>query len=323
MIAVDYGGPLIAWMGAVIPQAPRRSGVRARWGFGWGDAGSDVTRRGRNVEGEACFSVARLQDLLDEWLVHRHQRPHEGLRHPVMPRVALTPTRMWVALVAAFGYVSVPLTGGDYLELLPVRWQAVTERGIRIDHRTYDCDLLGPFGVSPPGSSPETGSGRSTTTPTTAAGYGCACPSVGSPRCRGSTASTPTTRSTTAPGNSCVPPSSPTPTPTSTRRTSRKPSTNSCAAPAPEEPPAPDDTSSPAGHPPGFLHRHAPCTKGRSRTSATAPRGKARRASTNSTTVPTRPHRGWWDTDETDPDSPAPPYTGYGLYDAHEEALKW
>ncbi|WP_406291364.1 hypothetical protein [Embleya sp. NBC_00896] len=110
-----------------------------------GYTGSDVTRRGRDVEREACFSVAQLQDLLDEWLVHWHQRPHEGLRHPVMPRVALTPNRMWAALVAACGYVPVPLTGGDYLELLPVRWQAVTERGIRIDHRTYDHEVLGPL----------------------------------------------------------------------------------------------------------------------------------------------------------------------------------
>ncbi|MFE3206340.1 hypothetical protein [Embleya sp. NPDC059237] len=110
-----------------------------------GYTGSDVTRRGRNVEGEACFSVAQLQDLLDEWLVHWHQRPHQGLRHPVMPRVALTPNQMWAALVAVAGYVPVPLTGGDYLELLPVRWQAVTERGIRIGHRTYDHEVLGPL----------------------------------------------------------------------------------------------------------------------------------------------------------------------------------
>ncbi|MGW1997740.1 Mu transposase C-terminal domain-containing protein [Embleya sp. NPDC001921] len=110
-----------------------------------GYTGSDVTRRGRNAEREACLSVAQLQDLLDEWLVHWHQRPHEGLRHPVMPRVALTPNRMWAALVAVAGYVPVPLTGGDHLELLPVRWQAVTERGIRIDHRTYDHEVLGPL----------------------------------------------------------------------------------------------------------------------------------------------------------------------------------
>ncbi|MFI1386439.1 hypothetical protein [Embleya sp. NPDC020886] len=77
--------------------------------------------------------------------MHWHHRPHEGLRHPVMPKVALTPNRMWAALVAVAGYVPVPLTGGDCLELLPVRWQAVGGRGIRIDHRTYDCGLLGPF----------------------------------------------------------------------------------------------------------------------------------------------------------------------------------
>ncbi|MGW9210951.1 hypothetical protein ACWGR4_28665 [Embleya sp. NPDC055664] len=110
-----------------------------------GYTGSDAGRRGRDAEREACFSVARLQDLLDEWLVHGHHRPHEGLRHPVMPKVALTPNRMWAALVAACGYVPVPLSRGDYLELLPVRWQAAGERGIRIDHRTYDHQVLGPL----------------------------------------------------------------------------------------------------------------------------------------------------------------------------------
>ncbi|MFE5681562.1 hypothetical protein, partial [Streptomyces erythrochromogenes] len=55
-------------------------------------------------------------DLLDEWLVHYHHRPHEGLRHPMMPKKALTPNQMWAALVAVAGYVPVPLTGRDYLE---------------------------------------------------------------------------------------------------------------------------------------------------------------------------------------------------------------
>ncbi|BET45103.1 DDE-type integrase/transposase/recombinase [Kitasatospora aureofaciens] len=114
-----------------------------------GYTGSDVTRRGRDAEHEACFTVAQLQDLLDEWLVHWHHRPHEGLRHPVLPRAALTPNQMWAALVSVAGYVPVPLTRDDYLELLPVRWQAITERGIRLNHRTYDCDLLGPYRAQP------------------------------------------------------------------------------------------------------------------------------------------------------------------------------
>lgn len=71
-------------------------------------------------------------------------RPHDGLRHPVLPKTALTPNQMWAALITISGYVPVPLTGADYLELLPVRWQPITERGIRLDYRTYNHDILDP-----------------------------------------------------------------------------------------------------------------------------------------------------------------------------------
>lgn len=73
------------------PHAPAAKGIVERT-FGTinallgqhlpGYTGSDVTRRGPAAETEACFSVAQLQDLLDEWLIHYHHRPHEGLRHP-------------------------------------------------------------------------------------------------------------------------------------------------------------------------------------------------------------------------------------------------
>ncbi|MYV70238.1 DDE-type integrase/transposase/recombinase [Streptomyces sp. SID2131] len=135
------------------PRAPTAKGIVERT-FGSinalfcqhlpGYTGSNVTRRGPDTAKDACYSVAQLQDLLDEWLVHYHHRPHEGLRHPMMPKKALTPNEMWAALVAVAGYVPVPLTGRDYLELLPVRWQAITPAGITIHHRTYDHDLLAP-----------------------------------------------------------------------------------------------------------------------------------------------------------------------------------
>ncbi|MET8479227.1 Mu transposase C-terminal domain-containing protein [Streptomyces clavifer] len=135
------------------PRAPTAKGIVERT-FGSinalfcqhlpGYTGSNVTRRGPDTEKDACYSVAQLQDLLDEWLVHYHHRPHEGLRHPMMPRKALTPNQMWAALLAVAGCVPVPLTGRDYLELLPVRWQAITPAGITIHHRTYDADLLAP-----------------------------------------------------------------------------------------------------------------------------------------------------------------------------------
>lgn len=110
-----------------------------------GYTGPDTTQRGPDTHHEARYTVPQLQDLLDEWLVHWHHRPHEGLRHPVLPKAALTPNQMWTALISVTGYVPVPLTGQDYLELLPVRWAAITERGIRLHHRTYDHDLLAPY----------------------------------------------------------------------------------------------------------------------------------------------------------------------------------
>ncbi|WP_311736968.1 hypothetical protein [Streptomyces sp. Ag109_G2-6] len=114
-----------------------------------GYTGPDITQRGPDTHLEARYTVPQLQDLLDEWLVHYHHRPHEGLRHPVLPKAALTPNQMWTALICVAGYVPVPLTGQDYLELLPVRWAAIAERGIRLQHRTYDHDLLAPYRGQP------------------------------------------------------------------------------------------------------------------------------------------------------------------------------
>ncbi|MFE4632765.1 Mu transposase C-terminal domain-containing protein [Streptomyces sp. NPDC056773] len=114
-----------------------------------GYTGPNITQRGPGTHLEARYTLPQLQDLLDEWLVHYHHRPHEGLRHPVLPRAALTPNQMWAALISVAGHVPVPLTGNDYVELLPVRWTAITERGIRLHHRTYDHDLLASYRGQP------------------------------------------------------------------------------------------------------------------------------------------------------------------------------
>ncbi|WP_456113445.1 transposase [Streptomyces niger] len=133
-----------------------------------GHTGSNPQRRGSGAVAEARWTVPQLQEFLEEWIICGWQdRPHEGLRHPVLPKTALTPNQMWAALIALCGYVPLPLTGTDYLELLPVRWHPITERGIRIDYRTYDDDILCPTAASAPASPARTASGRSTTTPTT------------------------------------------------------------------------------------------------------------------------------------------------------------
>ena len=107
-----------------------------------GYTGSNVSERGSKVEQEPLWTVAELQALWEEFLVYWHHRPHAGLRHPLMPKKALTPNQMWAALLPVAGYVPVPLSADDFVELLPVRWQPITDAGIRFDYRTYDGSCL-------------------------------------------------------------------------------------------------------------------------------------------------------------------------------------
>ncbi|MGX1364690.1 transposase InsO family protein [Streptomyces canus] len=107
-----------------------------------GFTGSRVGERGSRVEQERLWTVSELQALWEEFLVHWHHRPHEGLRHPLMPRKALTPNQMWAALLPVAGYVPVPLSADDFVELLPVRWQPITDAGVRFGYRTYDDPCL-------------------------------------------------------------------------------------------------------------------------------------------------------------------------------------
>lgn len=108
-----------------------------------GYTGRDTTRRGRDVDGQAVWSLAQLQDLFDQWVVAGWQtRPHDGLRHPELPRSALSPNEMYAAQVAAAGYLPLALSGSDYLELLPVQWRTITAAGIQVGALTYDSAEL-------------------------------------------------------------------------------------------------------------------------------------------------------------------------------------
>jgi len=70
---------------------------------------------------------------------------HDGLRHPAMPGKALTPNEMYAALVETAGYIPVPLSEADYIELLPATWRAINAYGVKIRHRTYDGKALNPY----------------------------------------------------------------------------------------------------------------------------------------------------------------------------------
>lgn len=111
-----------------------------------GYVGSNVERRGEKAEQRAAWSMIELQALLDEWIVTTWQnRPHSGLRDPVTPGKALTPNEQYAAMVELAGYVPVPLSANDYVELLPVSWNAINKDGVRLHNRTYDCGAITPF----------------------------------------------------------------------------------------------------------------------------------------------------------------------------------
>ena len=119
--------------------------------FASGYLGRSADRRGRHVEDQPLWSMAELQDLLDEWLLLWLNMPHDGLRDPEHPGRAFTPNQKYASLVEAAGYVPVALGPGDYVELLPADFRAVNAYGIKLNWRTYDCDDLGPLRLQPSG----------------------------------------------------------------------------------------------------------------------------------------------------------------------------
>lgn len=111
-----------------------------------GYLGPNVTRRGTAATTAAAWSLPQLQELLDEWIVAGWQsRPHEGLRDPDAGGRVLSPNEMFAAAIVAAGYVTLPLTGTDYLELLPVEWRTIGDHGVQIDYRHYDSPDLGRY----------------------------------------------------------------------------------------------------------------------------------------------------------------------------------
>ena len=116
-----------------------------------GYLGSNVTRRGTDLDACSCFTVAQLQELFDEWVICWQARPHQGLRHPLVPGHVLSPNEMYAAQVAIAGYLPVPLGDDDFLELLPALWRTVNEYGISINRRTYDSSGLNPMRRVPSG----------------------------------------------------------------------------------------------------------------------------------------------------------------------------
>ncbi|MFF4410050.1 Mu transposase C-terminal domain-containing protein [Streptomyces sp. NPDC001667] len=120
-----------------------------------GHKGRSTEHRGTDPATEALWTIHLLQELLQEWIVHWQNRPHDGLRDPLMPGKALSPNEKYAALVAAAGHVPVALSPDEYIELLPRCRRRINSYGIRLGHRTYDSAELNPYRRQPSGAGPD------------------------------------------------------------------------------------------------------------------------------------------------------------------------
>jgi hypothetical protein len=102
--------------------------------------GNQPMRVRRTVDGERLWTLSELDDMLQQWIALEWQNsPHPELVDPFDAHMTeLTPNQMYAACVAVEGYVPIPLTGQDYLRLLPTAWVGVGPQGIRFNNRTYD-----------------------------------------------------------------------------------------------------------------------------------------------------------------------------------------
>ncbi|MFE7184270.1 Mu transposase C-terminal domain-containing protein [Streptomyces erythrochromogenes] len=112
-----------------------------------GYTGKDLHHRGKRVAGERLWRIDQINDFLQQWIaIGWQQRPHDELRNPFLPSMPpRTPNQVFAAHVASSGYVPLALSAEDRLRLLPTAWVRVTEKGIRLNNRTYDHRGLGPY----------------------------------------------------------------------------------------------------------------------------------------------------------------------------------
>ena len=111
-----------------------------------GYVGSSVAMRGKDPAADAVFSVAQLQELFDEWVVAVWQnRPHESLTSTWGQGGPVSPNEAYIAMVARAGYLPIPRSTADFVELLPSTWRRINQEGVTFNNRVYDTAGLNPY----------------------------------------------------------------------------------------------------------------------------------------------------------------------------------
>ncbi|MEV6963413.1 Mu transposase C-terminal domain-containing protein [Streptomyces sp. NPDC051207] len=96
-----------------------------------------------NPEKDAFFFHHELEAIIREWVaVDYHRTPHEGLLDPHLPKVELSPARMFEHGLARAGYIEVPRDPHLAFEFLDATMRTVQHYGIEINSRRYNGPCL-------------------------------------------------------------------------------------------------------------------------------------------------------------------------------------
>lgn len=107
--------------------------------------GPDVSARGKDVEDQAFFYVAELEQIIREWVGIYHDTPHSGLIDPHHPNRMLTPNEMLERGIRQCGRLRIPASDDIAMEFLDVKWRTIHHYGIEIDSRRYDGPAITPY----------------------------------------------------------------------------------------------------------------------------------------------------------------------------------
>ena len=106
-----------------------------------GYKGPDIHSRGvrKYVEDGAFYTLDEIDALFAAWVAVEYQNaPHDGLRHPALPGVMLSPNQMVDWAMTTSGFIPVPVDMRLQIELLTTEWRKVSDSGIRYNHLRYD-----------------------------------------------------------------------------------------------------------------------------------------------------------------------------------------
>lgn len=108
-----------------------------------GYKGPDVFSRGKDIEKEAFFFIDEIEAEFAQWVaVYWQNRTHLGLEFPDLPKMDLSPNKMYEEGVSRAGFTFVLPDPNLYFELLPTEWRKIQHYGVDVRGLRYNSEVL-------------------------------------------------------------------------------------------------------------------------------------------------------------------------------------